>query len=107
MKSTPMPVGFSDACRLPLPEGRRSVQVFEDDVLEIRIAASPGRGLQVPHERDELYFVARGSGHYRINGQRVAVGVGDVLFAAARAEHGFEDCTDDFSVWVLFYGPPK
>jgi quercetin dioxygenase-like cupin family protein len=35
------------------------------------------------------------------------VGPGDVLFCAAHVPHGFEEISDDFSVWVLFYGPVK
>jgi hypothetical protein len=30
-----------------------------------------------------------------------------VLFCAAHVAHGFKDISDDFSVWVLFYGPQK
>ncbi|MCW5747816.1 MAG: cupin domain-containing protein [Alphaproteobacteria bacterium] len=92
---------------LPLPEGRRSAEVFRDGDLEVRIAASPSRGPQIPHDRDELYIVAAGHGHYRVGDTLTAVGTGDLLFAAAHAPHGFEDCTDDFSVWVIFYGPLK
>jgi len=107
MDRTPLPVSFADACRMPLPEGRRSVEVFRDDIVEVRMAESPGRGPQVPHDRDELYIVVRGSGHYRVGDTVTAVGIGDLLFAAAHAPHGFEDCTSDFSVWVIFYGPQK
>jgi hypothetical protein len=28
-----------------------------------------------------------------------------VLFAAAGVAHRFENFTDDFAVWVFFYGP--
>src|SRR5450631_2824752 len=72
---------------------------------------SPPRSLchgpQVPHQRDELYFVASGSGHYRVEETVTAVGPGDVLFCAAHVAHGFEDISEDFSVWVLFYGQQK
>jgi mannose-6-phosphate isomerase-like protein (cupin superfamily) len=59
----------------------------------------------VPHDRDELYFVASGSGLYRVEDTVTAVGPGDLLFAAAHAPHGFEDFSADFAVWVVFYGP--
>ena len=36
-----------------------------------------------------------------------AVGAGDMCFAAAHHAHGFEDFTDDFAIWVIFYGPLK
>jgi hypothetical protein len=81
--------------------------VFVDGDLELRFAARPTNGPQVPHHRDELYFVASGSGRYRVEDSITAVGPGDVLFCAAHVAHGFEEISDDFSVWVLFYGPQK
>ena len=30
-----------------------------------------------------------------------------MCFAAAHAPHGFEDFTDDFAIWVIFYGAVK
>jgi quercetin dioxygenase-like cupin family protein len=36
-----------------------------------------------------------------------AVGPGDVLFAAAHVAHGFDDFSDDFAIWIVFYGPVK
>ena len=59
---------------------------------------------QQPHTQDELYFVARGSGTFVCGGERVAFQTGDALFAAAGVEHRFEDFTDDFETWVVFYG---
>ena len=64
-------------------------------------------GPQVPHQRDELYFVAAGTGRYRVEDRVTALGPGDLLFCAAHVAHGFEDISADFSVWVLFYGPQK
>jgi mannose-6-phosphate isomerase-like protein (cupin superfamily) len=99
-------------CRRPRPspcrERRgRSTEVFVDGDLEVRFAARPTNGPQVPHQRDELYFVAAGTGRYRVEDKVTAVGPGDVLFCAARVAHEFEDISPDFSVRVLFYGPQK
>ena len=30
-----------------------------------------------------------------------------MCFAAAHAEHGFENFTEDFAIWIIFYGPVK
>jgi len=30
---------------------------------------------------------------------------GDVIFAPAGIEHRFENFSDDFVTWVIFYGP--
>jgi mannose-6-phosphate isomerase-like protein (cupin superfamily) len=103
---TPRPTSLADALALARTPGR-SAEVFVDGDLEVRFAARPSNGPQVPHLRDELYFVAAGTGRYRVEDQVSAVGAGDLLFAAAHAAHGFEDISDDFSVWVLFYGPQK
>jgi uncharacterized protein YjlB len=40
-----------------------------------------------------------------VGGQRVPFGPGDALFVAATVEHRFEDFSDDFATWVVFYGP--
>ena len=106
MDRTPPPVSLAAALALPRTPGRSS-EVFVDGDLEVRFAARPTNGPQVPHQRDELYFVASGSGRYRVEETVTAVGAGDVLYCAARVAHGFEDISEDFSVWVLFYGPQK
>jgi mannose-6-phosphate isomerase-like protein (cupin superfamily) len=106
MDRTPPPVSLAAALALPRTPGRSS-EMFVDGDLEVRFAARPTNGPQVPHQRDELYFVASGSGHYRVEETVTAVGPGDVLFCAAHAAHGFEDISEDFSVWVLFYGQQK
>ena len=61
--------------------------------------------LQTPHTRDELYVVVAGSGYF-VNGEsRVRFEAGEVLFVPAGVEHRFEEFTDDFATWVIFYGP--
>lgn len=60
---------------------------------------------QHPHSQDELYFVARGSGTFSCGAEKVSFGPGDALFVPAGIEHRFEDFTDDFETWVVFYGP--
>jgi mannose-6-phosphate isomerase-like protein (cupin superfamily) len=106
MHDTPSPMSVAAALALPRTPGRSS-EVFIDGDLEVRFAARPSNGPQVPHERDELYFVAAGTARYRVEDKVTPVGPGDVLFCAARVEHGFEENSDDFCVWVLFYGPRK
>lgn len=106
MERTPPPASLADALALPHTPGR-SAEIFVDGDLEIRFSAKPTNGPQTPHPRDEVYFVARGRARYRV-GERVSdVGSGDVLFAAAHMPHGFEDRSEDFCVWVIFYGPQK
>lgn len=105
-KSSP-PLSLAAALALPLPEGRRSAEVFVDGDLEIRLYAPKGHDPQTPHDRDELYVVASGSGNFRV-GDRVDVfAPGALLYVAAHETHRFENFTDDFAAWVVFYGPVK
>lgn len=95
------------ARELPLPPGRASAETLVHGDIEVRFTAQPTDGMQVPHERDEFYVVASGSGRYRVDGRDYSVGPGDLLFAAARAEHGFFARSADFAEWIVFYGPVK
>ena len=52
-------------------------------------------------------FVAAGTGRYRVADGVTSVGPGDLLFCAAHVPHGFENISENFSVWVLFYGPVR
>jgi mannose-6-phosphate isomerase-like protein (cupin superfamily) len=106
MDRTPPPMPLAAALALPRTPGR-SAEVFVDGELEIRFAARPTNGPQVPHQRDEIYLVAAGTGRYRVADSVYQVGPGDLLFCAARVAHGFEDISEDFSVWVMFYGPTR
>jgi mannose-6-phosphate isomerase-like protein (cupin superfamily) len=106
MDRTPPPTSLADALLLPVTPGR-SAEVFVDGELEIRFAARPSNGPQIPHRRDEFYVVAAGTGRYRVEDRVTEVGPGDLIFAAAHVPHGFEDISADFAVWVMFYGPMK
>jgi len=64
-----------------------------------------GPWVQISHTRDELYAMARGSGTFVSGDRRHPFGAGNVLFIGAGVEHRFEDYTDDFATWVIFYGP--
>jgi mannose-6-phosphate isomerase-like protein (cupin superfamily) len=90
---------------LPSPEGKRFATVFQHGTLLVEIYAPRGADPQTPHTRDEIYFVAAGSGEFVCGETRQAFGPTDLLFAAAGVTHRFENFTDDLTVWVLFYGP--
>jgi mannose-6-phosphate isomerase-like protein (cupin superfamily) len=97
----------SEAAAAPLRDGRLSSRWFEGDGNEIRYSAPTGEDRQIPHDRDEFYFVISGQGTYIRSDERVRFGPGDMLFAAAGEEHRFVEFSDDFATWVLFYGPQK
>ena len=99
-------IGFSDALRrLPGPQGEHNVVLFEHGSLVVKLFQPREPDLQMPHSRDEIYVVARGSGEFVCGATRQTFSPNDVLFAAAGTEHRFENFSNDFAVWVLFYGP--
>ena len=108
MDKSPPPLSLAAALALPLPEGRRSAEVFVDGDLEIRLYAPKGHDPQTPHDRDELYVVARGAGSSAsATGVDVHSRRARCSYVAAHETHRFEDFSDDFATWVVFYGPVK
>jgi len=97
----------AEAAALALPAGRLSALIGSTPHLEVRHYAPRGADGQSPHDRDELYVVISGHGQFVRGTERVGFGPGDLLYAAAHDEHRFEDFSEDFACWVLFFGPPK
>ena len=93
------------AALLPTPDGKRSVAVFEHGTLQVKLYAPRGGDPQQPHSRDEIYIVASGTGSFVRGEERVSFEPGDFLFVAAEVPHRFEDFSDDFRTWVIFFGP--
>ena len=93
------------AAATPLSPDRKSALLFSHGSMTVRFYAPKGVDDQTPHDQDEVYIVATGSGRFVREGERVAFGPGDMLFAAADEEHRFENFSDDFATWVVFYGP--
>lgn len=79
--------------------------VFKHGTLAVEVYKPEKVDLQKPHSRDEVYLVIAGSGTFFNDGKRTSFCAGDFLFVKAGLEHRFEDFTDDFSTWVIFYGP--
>ena len=73
--------------------------------MEVRHYAPRGRDDQTPHDQDELYVVIAGHGTFINGDRRHSFGPGDVIFVRAGVAHRFEDFTDGFATWVIFYGP--
>lgn len=90
---------------LPGPAGSPFATIFRHGTLTVELYAPRGRDAQTPHARDEVYVVASGSGTFFDGEKRRSFAPGSFLFVRAWREHRFEDFTDDFSAWVLFYGP--
>lgn len=97
---------FAGAAKaVPTAEGKRYASLFKHGTLEVEIYAPRGTDPQQPHTRDEVYVVVQGRGEFVHGDDRVTFAAGDFLFAKAGVEHRFENFSDDFYTWVLFYGP--
>lgn len=103
--SIPVRIGLAEAAAAPPEPGRASSVHLRHGSLELRFYAPRGHDPQTPHDRDELYVIATGHGFFRRGDQRVAFTAGDALFVAAGVPHRFEEFSDDFGTWVMFYGP--
>jgi mannose-6-phosphate isomerase-like protein (cupin superfamily) len=95
------------AQRLPAQTSQqlRFATLLRHGSMSVELYAPQGRDAQTPHSQDELYVVIAGSGTF-VNGEaRHPFAPGDVLFVPAGVEHRFEEFSDDFQTWVIFYGP--
>ncbi len=103
-KNSPL-ISQAAARATPLSGGRLSALMKAHGSMELRWYAPKGADPQVPHDKDEVYVVASGSGQFVCGDTRVAFGPGDALFVPAHAVHRFEAFSSDFATWVIFYGP--
>lgn len=90
---------------LPGPHQEQVTLLFSHGTLQIKVYAPRGHDPQHPHTRDEVYVIISGSGMFFNGETRHPFQPGDVLFVAAGIKHRFEDFSDDFATWVMFYGP--
>ena len=99
-------IRFANALgRIPGPAGEHAVSLLKRGTLDVKLSCPVRPNVQSPHDKDEVYVIARGRGVLVHDGKRDACETGDLLFVAAGTEHHFEDFTDDLAVWVIFYGP--
>jgi mannose-6-phosphate isomerase-like protein (cupin superfamily) len=80
-------------------------ELFTHGSMSVEIYRPLGQDLQVPHARDEVYVVVSGNGEFVNGGVRKPFHTGELLFVPAGVEHRFENFSDDFATWVIFYGP--
>lgn len=95
--------------KLPLPasqkwpEGVWFTKAFSKGDFELEFFAPRGRDYQTPHQKDEIYVVVRGEGEFVRENQKTSFSTGDVLFVEAGVEHHFENFSEDFATWVIFF----
>ena len=90
---------------IPGPAGEHFGTALTRGTLRLLLSLPVNPNQQKPHEQDELYFAVQGEGVLVHDGQRSPFTAGDAMFVAAGTAHHFADFTQDFAVWVVFYGP--
>jgi mannose-6-phosphate isomerase-like protein (cupin superfamily) len=86
-------------------DGGLFVKLMEHGSMSVEIYRPVEIDRQTSHLQDELYVIISGTGDFVNNGRRSAFGPGDMLFVPAGVEHCFENFSNDFATWVIFYGP--
>jgi len=78
-----------------MKHGTMSIEYFAPKKLDI----------QTPHKQDELYIIVEGHSEFYRDGERISCKKNDILFVPAGMEHRFENFSENFATWVIFYGP--
>jgi mannose-6-phosphate isomerase-like protein (cupin superfamily) len=85
------------------PDGKPFATLLEHGKMYVEVYQPQQVDLQKPHDQDEIYVVISGSGTFFNDGQSRPFAAGDLIFVPAGVEHRFQDFTDDFATWVVFY----
>ena len=60
------------------------------------------KDLQAPHDEDEVYYLVRGRGRLRVDGEERSVGPGSILYVGATSDHSFFEIEEDMTLLVFF-----
>jgi len=58
---------------------------------------------QTSHDEDEYYFIVKGKGELVIDDERFSFATGDAFFVPANVPHRFENFSDEFACWAVFF----
>lgn len=86
------------------PDVMRFHYAFRHGTMKIGVYGPRDIDTQTPHKQDELYIIAKGSGFFIKNGERLSFTSNDAIFVEAGADHRFVNFTEDFLTWVIFWG---
>lgn len=78
--------------------------VMQHGPMKVEYYMPVGEDLQQPHDQDELYVIAEGTGMFVNGAERHPFGPGDVLYVPSGVVHRFEDFSEGFATWVIFWG---
>ncbi len=90
---------------LAVPQVDRAHYLIHHQSMRVGLYAPLEIDDQTPHAQDEVYIIASGGADFTKDQQTIPVKTGDVLFVEAGREHRFEKLQDNFTTWVIFWGP--
>ena len=100
-----MKIATKDALQKLADSGHLFINLFSHGTLKVEVYRPDKVDLQNPHTQDEVYIVISGSGEFICGEDRFTFEANDFLFAPAGVVHRFENFSEDFATWVIFYGP--
>ena len=95
--------------KLPKPanekwkDGVWFTEVFAKGTFELEFFAPRRIDYQTPHDKDEFYIIVSGTANLFIEGKKFPCKIGDALFVPSKIEHHFENISEDFATWVIFF----
>lgn len=84
-------------------DGVWDVEPLERNGVKLVFFAPRRIDYQTFHDDDEFYFIARGSCRLVIDNETFDFRSGDVFFVPAKVPHQFEEFTEDFATWAVFF----
>ena len=105
MNAIPKKYQFSiDGAKEHLSASPKSfVELLKINNAIIEYYAPVGTDNQKPHQQDEVYVIASGSGIFDLDGKKSQFQTGDLIFVPAQTPHHFENFSTDFATWVIFF----
>ncbi|HET9058260.1 MAG TPA: cupin domain-containing protein [Chitinophagaceae bacterium] len=81
------------------------IAMMHHGTLSVEYFAPKKVDTQEPHKQDEIYVIVSGYSVFYCGGRWMDCKKGDLIFVPAGMEHRFQNFSDDFATWVIFYGP--
>lgn len=101
----PQKVSLAEATEKLSQHSKEFLLLFKTGTLDLELYKPHLVDKQSPHDRDEVYIIATGEATFDLEGKQTTVKTGDFLFVPAHAAHKFVEFSENFSTWVLFFGP--
>ena len=79
------------------------IELLSHNKARIEYYAPVGTDNQQPHQQDEVYVIASGSGIFDLDGKKSQFQTGDLIYVPAHTPHHFENFSTDFATWVIFF----